>query len=109
MDKVHTTVRLEPGLMAAVRNEQMRQRRSSLTEMIAILLEDGLRLNGVYPFNAAVKLIKMYKRRDEFHAWCKANDVPAYNAFDAWRNYGIAFETDGDAADLIATQVRALK
>lgn len=109
MNREHTTVRLLPGLMSAVKNEQARQRRSSLTEMVAILLEDGLRLNGVYPFNTGCHEISMNHRRDKFHAWCKKNDVPAYNTLSAWDNYATQFETDGDAADLVATQTRALK
>lgn len=109
MDKVHTTVRLEPELMAAVRNEQMRQRRSSLTEMVAILLEDGLAYRGIFPFNVGCHEISMNHRRDKFHAWCKANDVPAYNTLSAWDNYAKQFEVCGDAADLVATQTRALQ
>lgn len=100
----HTNVRLMPGLMSAVKNEQARDRRSSQTEMIAVLIEDGLALRGIVNFNKGCHVVGLNDHRDEFHAWCKANDVPAYNTEAAWENYALQFETDGDDASEKATQ-----
>lgn len=104
MKRDATTVRLKPGLMSAVKNEQARDRRESQTEMIAILIEDGLASRGVFNFNAGCHKVGMNERRDEFHAWCKDSDVPAYNTIAAWEGFALQFETVGDERDLKATQ-----
>ena len=104
-----TSVRFDDDLMLAIESQQAREQRGSRHEMIRLLVERGLEMSDMLPFNTAMTLIKMYHCRDEFHAWCKAKDVPMYNTLGEWENYARAFETDGAADDERNTQADALR
>lgn len=58
---------------------------------------------------ACVRLCVTHHDRDQFIAWCIANEVPEYAALDEWEGFLEAFDTDGDSADLDATQKGALE
>lgn len=47
--------------------------------------------------------------RDQFIAWCIANDVPEFAALDEWEGFLEEFDTGGDAADLDATLKGAME
>ncbi len=47
--------------------------------------------------------------RDQFIAWCIANGVPEFATLNEWEGFLEAFDTEGDSADLDATQKGALE